>query len=222
MFRKILMTASCIAIFGGASGMDIESDSLLSPFDIKTENVTPSNVAAEEMRLAIDTAAKVWKERYETLVFSDQETFKRFLLDVYAGGYKEFGCLCEPLLRYREELASFYTDALLNKCNLNISDNKSPNIQHDLSHIALVYLLSAGGTRNGLWKKIDNQISKVPLDCKLPESVKKDPDYNIISAVVKTVPLVKQLDMTIYLFLWRYLYEHHVVNHKFPKCVVGQ
>jgi hypothetical protein len=64
MFRKILMTASCIAIFGGASGMDIREDLV--------ENPIPK-IVAHYKAITPDTIVKEFKTSGRELINSLKE-----------------------------------------------------------------------------------------------------------------------------------------------------
>jgi hypothetical protein len=110
MLKKILLTVSCVLAIWENGAMQFNT-----VFENSYSGLHESALSkkeSEEMCLSETIAHRTWDE-YKKSVFIDPTTFSRFIMDVYAGGYKEFGCLYKPLLKYRYLLASNYIETLL-------------------------------------------------------------------------------------------------------------
>lgn len=157
-----------------------------------------SGVSLSEMEQATNKAAESWQSYERRGVFTNQGVFKDFLLDVYAGGYKDFGCKRDALAQYRSNLLKCYSNTLLQTDSISPVDK--------LPSILLVYLV--GG---------------YDLDSQCPEEVNNLVAQTKFSKgffLKRCAAFVQQLNNDLYLRLWRYLYTHKLVKSCLPRSLV--
>ena len=178
-------------------------------------------VELEEMSTAEQCAHKKWEE-YKGIAFSNMRNFCNLLDEIHSGGYKMYGCLYMPLLKYRATVAYDCALYLIQHYSQVNTNEKQRTVSDFLAVVYTFYKDNVKPEEDNLQTDVQRLVNKIPRDPIYgKQSIQSDdPELGIALAVAEVVPYIKDLgNMALYQFLWTYMYKHKVVKAHVPKSI---
>ena len=190
---------------------------LISNFQIQptlASNPSEDNmhrVELEEMSTAEQCAHKKWEE-YKGTTFFNIKNFCNLLDEIHSGGYKTYGCLYMPLLKYRATVAYDCASYLIQHYSQVSTREKQRTVSDLLDVVYTFYKDNVKPEEDNLQTNVQRLVNEIQRD-PIYRIQSDDPELGIALAVAEVVPYIKDLkNMVLYQFLWTYMYKHKVVK----------
>lgn len=200
-------------VFLFSSNFQIQSISASNPSED-----TIHKVEREEMLTAERCAHEKWEE-YKKTIFSNMQNFCNLLNEIYSGGYKMYGCLYMPLLKYRATVAYDCASYLIQHHSQVGTEEERRTVSDFLAVVYTFYKDNVKPEEDNLQTDVQCLVKKTSRK-PIYEIQSDDPELGIALAVAEVVPYIKDLkNMVLYQFLWTYMYKHKVVKAPVPKSI---